>query len=180
MLLHWFITFWGNLAGSLFVMAIITGYGGTFSTTAQHSRVVTFATAKAITPAWHQVFLRGIGANWLVCLACFLSFMGREFFSKVVGIWWPTFAFVMLSFDHVVANMFYIPLGIFVGTPGLTVGHYIAYSMMPALIGNIVGGGLFVGVIYWYLVRMQSLLKRTSSALTDFNHSTLPRTTSQT
>ncbi|GAB7331787.1 hypothetical protein MBLNU13_g03749t1 [Cladosporium sp. NU13] len=151
MLLHWFVTFWGNLAGSLFVMAIITGYGGTFSSTAQHARVVTFATAKAITPAWHQVFLRGIGANWLVCLAAYLSFMGREFFSKVVGIWWPTFAFVMLGFDHVVANMFYIPLGIFVGTPGLSVGHYIAYSMIPALLGNIVGGGLFVGAVYWYL-----------------------------
>lgn len=152
MLLHWFITFWGNLAGSLFVMAVIIGYGGTFSQPAYHARAVTFATAKAITPAWHQVFLRGIGANWLVCLAAYLSFMGREFFSKVVGIWWPTFAFVMLAFDHVVANMFYIPLGIFVGTPGLTVGHYIAYSMIPALLGNIVGGGLFVGVVYWYLV----------------------------
>jgi len=178
MLLHWFITFWGNLAGSLFVMAIITGYGGTFSTTAQHARVVTFATSKAITPAWHQVFLRGIGANWLVCLAAYLSFMGREFFSKVVGIWWPTFAFVMLGFDHVVANMFYIPLGIFVGTPGLTVGHYIAHSMIPALIGNIVGGGLFVGVVYWYLVRLQFLLDRSFLALTDSEYSTLPRTMS--
>jgi hypothetical protein len=168
MLLHWFITFWGNLAGSLFVMALITGYGGTFSTPAQHARVVTFATAKAITPAWHQVFLRGIGANWLVCLAAYLSFMGREFFSKVVGIWWPTFAFVMLGFDHVVANMFYIPLGIFVGTPGLSVGHYIAYSMIPALLGNIVGGGLFVGVVYWYLVRLDCLLDRMMLACTDF------------
>jgi formate/nitrite transporter FocA (FNT family) len=50
--------------------------------------------------------------------------------------------------------MFYIPLGIFVGTPGLSVGHYIAYSMIPALLGNIVGGGLFVGVVYWYLVSL--------------------------
>lgn len=79
--------------------------------------------------------------------------MGREFFSKVVGIWWPTFAFVILSFDHVVANMFYLPLGIFLGTPGLSVGYYIAHSMIPSLLGNIIGGGLFVGVVYWYLVR---------------------------
>jgi hypothetical protein len=190
MLLHWFITFWGNLAGSLFVMAIIIGYAGTFSQPVYHARVVTFATAKAITPARHQIFLRGIGANWLVCLAAYLSFMGREFFSKVVGIWWPTFAFVMLGSDHTggyswvklwtmahrwfqtVANMFYIPLGIFVGTPGLSVGHYIAHSMIPSLLGNIVGGGvsfswvsvelvkwmrfadafqLFVGVVFWWL-----------------------------
>jgi formate/nitrite transporter FocA (FNT family) len=102
MLLHWFVTFWGNLAGSLFVMAIIIGYGGTFSQPAYHARVIAFGTAKAITPAWHQIFLRGIGANWLVCLAAYLSFMGREYFSKVAGIWFPTFAFVMLAFDHVV------------------------------------------------------------------------------
>jgi formate/nitrite transporter FocA (FNT family) len=102
MLLHWFITFWGNLAGSLFVMAIIIGYGGTFSQPVYHARVITFGTAKAITPAWHQIFLRGVGANWLVCLAAYLSFMGREYFSKVAGIWFPTFAFVQCGFDHVV------------------------------------------------------------------------------
>lgn len=152
MLLHWFITFWGNLAGSLFVMAVIIGYGGIFDKPVYHDRVVAFGTAKAITPEWHQIFLRGIGANWLVCLAAYLSFMGREYFSKVIGIWWPTFAFVMLSFDHVVANMFYVPIAIFVGTPGLSVGHYIGHSMIPSLLGNIVGGGLFVGVVYWYMV----------------------------
>lgn len=92
--------------------------------------------------------------------------MGREFFSKVVGIWWPTFAFVMLGFDHVVANMFYVPLGIFVGTPGLSVGRYIADSMIPALLGNIVGGGLFVGVVYWYLVRLEHLLDEMMLAFT--------------
>jgi len=99
----------------------------------------------------HQIFLRGIGANWLVCLACFLAFSAREYFSKVVAIWWPTFAFTALGFDHVVANMFFIPTGIFQHTPGLTVGYYIWKSMIPALLGNIVGGGVFVGVVYWYL-----------------------------
>lgn len=100
MLLHWFITFWGNLAGSLFIVAIITGYGGVFDSAAYKTEVHTFVTAKQLTPQWHQVFLRAIGANWLVCLACFLGMSGREYFSKIVGIWWPTFAFVSLGFDH--------------------------------------------------------------------------------
>lgn len=108
MLTHWFVTFFGNLAGSLFVMALITGYGGIFSAPAYHNEARIFATAKAITPEWHQIFLRGIGANWLVCLACFLAFMAREYFSKVVAVWWPTFAFVCLGLDHVVANMFFV------------------------------------------------------------------------
>jgi formate/nitrite transporter FocA (FNT family) len=67
------------------------GEGGVFSTDPFRSEAITFATKKAVTPMWHQIFLRGIGANWLVCLACFLAFMAREFFSKVAAIWWPTF-----------------------------------------------------------------------------------------
>jgi formate/nitrite transporter FocA (FNT family) len=103
---------------------------------------------------WHMIFLRGIGANWLVCLACFLAMMARELFSKVVAVWWPTFAFVCLGLDHVVANMFFVPQAIFLGSPDITVGYYIWKSMIPALIGNIVGGGLLVGVVYWYLVSL--------------------------
>lgn len=100
MLFHWTITFFGNLIGSLFVVALITGYGGTFDTAVYQSEVHSFVITKQLTPAWHQIFLRGIGANWLVCLACFLGMSGREYFSKIVGIWWPTFAFVSLGFDH--------------------------------------------------------------------------------
>lgn len=133
-------------------MALLVGYTTTFSSPAAHARAASFATAKALSPAWHVVFLRGVGANWLVCLAAWLSFMARGFGGKVAAIWGPTFAFVMLGFDHVVANMLYVPLGIFVGAEGLTVGRYIADSMIPALLGNIVGGGLMVGVVYWYLV----------------------------
>ncbi|GAB7343063.1 hypothetical protein MBLNU457_1149t1 [Dothideomycetes sp. NU457] len=151
MLMHWFICFWGNLAGSLFVAGILTGYGGAFSSAAYKAEVISFTTAKAVTPEWYQIFLRGIGCNWLVCLACFLAFSARETSSKIVAIWWPTFAFVCLGFDHVVANMFFIPTGIFYGNPKITVGYYIWKSMIPSLIGNIIGGGLFVGVMYWYL-----------------------------
>lgn len=100
MLLHWVLTFFGNLAGSLFIVAIITGYGGVFDSGAYLDEVHTFVTTKQVKPAFHQVFLRGIGANWLVCLACFLGMSGREYVSKIVGIWWPTFAFVSLGFDH--------------------------------------------------------------------------------
>jgi len=100
MLVHWTLTFLGNLAGSLFVVAIIIHYGGVFDAATYKNTIHTFVTAKQVTPDWHMVFLRAIGANWLVCLACFLGMSGREFVSKIVGIWWPTFAFVSLGFDH--------------------------------------------------------------------------------
>lgn len=60
--------------------------------------------------------------------------------------------FVGLGTDHVIANMYFIPLGIFLGAPPpLTVRYYIWKSMIPSGLGNIVGGGLFTGVLYWYL-----------------------------
>lgn len=100
MLMHWTLTFFGNLAGSLFVVSIIAGYGGVFSADAYKTEIHTFVTTKQLTPGWHQIFLRAIGANWLVCLAVFLGMSGRELVSKIIGIWWPTFAFVSLGFDH--------------------------------------------------------------------------------
>lgn len=78
---------------------------------------------------FHQVFLRAIGCNWLVCLACYLSLMAKDVTSKVFSIWWPIVAFVSLGLDHVVANMFLIPLGIFLHTPGLSVSLYIWKGM---------------------------------------------------
>ena len=59
--------------------------------------------------------------------------------------------FVGLGMDHVIANMFLIPIGIFNGAP-IGVGYYIWKSMIPALIGNTIGGGFFVGVVYWLVM----------------------------
>ncbi|KEY80067.1 hypothetical protein BA78_7197 [Aspergillus fumigatus] len=113
--------------------------------------VIAFATKQQLTPDFHQIFIRGIGCNWLVCLACFLGVQGRDLASKVVGIWFPTFAFVSLGFDHVVANMTFIPLAIWLGAPKITVALYIWKGIIPTLLGNIIGGGLFVATYYWYM-----------------------------
>ncbi|KAJ5156356.1 hypothetical protein N7492_009159 [Penicillium capsulatum] len=151
MLIHWAVTFLGNLAGSLFLVTIIFGYGEVFSADPFESAVVSFATKKQVTPDFRMIFLRGIGCNWLVCLACYFGLQGRDLASKIVGIWWPTFAFVSLGFDHVVANMTFIPLAIWVDAPKITVGLYIWKGIIPTLLGNILGGGLFCGTYYWYM-----------------------------
>ena len=67
------------------------------------------------------------------------------------AIWWPCFTFVALGLDHVIANMFFIPTAIWYGHPDIGVGLYIWKSLIPTTIGNVVGGGLFVGAVYWYL-----------------------------
>ncbi|TVY62743.1 putative formate transporter [Lachnellula suecica] len=147
----WFVSFFGNLAGMLFFMAVLTGYGGTFSTGGYHTETLAFATTKVVTPGWHQIFLRGILANWLVTMAVFLSISAREIISKIFAIWMPVMCFVGLGTDHVIANMYFIPMAIFEGSTDISVGYYIWKSMIPSALGNIVGGGLFVGGVYWYL-----------------------------
>ncbi|ORY67424.1 Formate/nitrite transporter [Pseudomassariella vexata] len=151
MLLHWFLCFWGNLAGCLFVVLILFGYGGTFDEDPFKSKVIALATQKQITPTWVQIFLRGIGCNWLVALACFLGLQGRDLTSKIAGLWLPIFAFVSVGFDHVVANMTFMPLGLWIGTPGLTIGLYIWKGIIPSLLGNIIGATIFGGGYYYYM-----------------------------
>lgn len=147
----WIISYLGNLGGMLFFTLIIIGYGGVFEESSTYQQAaVRLATQKAYDPQWHQIFLRAIGANWLVCFAVFSSISSREVVSKIVAIWWPTATFVALALDHVVANMFFIPLGIFEGAH-FGVGYYIWKSMIPTALGNMVGGGIFVGTAYWYL-----------------------------
>lgn len=136
---NWVVSYLGNLAGSLFFTCVLIGYGGVFEETFGYSAAaVNLAVEKAQNPQWHQIFLRGIMANWLVCMAVFLSISARELASKVIAIWFPTLTFVALALDHVVANMFFIPLGIWCGAP-FGVGYYIWKSMIPTLIGNVIG-----------------------------------------
>ncbi|KAK6396772.1 hypothetical protein LTR65_008670 [Meristemomyces frigidus] len=146
----WLVSFFGNLAGMLFFGLVICGYGGVFESEVWKAESIKFAVTKAVTPQWHQIFLKAIGANWLVCLAVFMAVSSREIVSKIISIWWPVMCFVGLGLDHVIANEFFLPLGIFNGAP-IGVGYYIWKSMIPALIGNIIGGGVFVGTVYWYL-----------------------------
>lgn len=135
----WFVSFFGNLAGMLFFTCVLIGYGGIFEeSTAYTSAAITIATQKAYDPQWHQIFLRAIGANWLVCMSVFLSISARDIASKIIAIWFPTLVFVGLALDHVIANMFFIPLGIWCGAP-FGVGYYIWKSLIPTALGNIVG-----------------------------------------
>jgi len=149
--LNWLVVTFGNLVGSLFFAAIIVKYSGIISTPPWDTYIAEFAITKAAKPQWHQIFLRGIGCNWLVSIAVWQAAGAKETISKVIAIWLPIWLFVACSFDHVVANMFFIPLGILFHTD-LTVAAYIRKSFIAAYLGNIVGA-LFVAIpaIYFYL-----------------------------
>ncbi|CAA7259120.1 unnamed protein product [Cyclocybe aegerita] len=136
---------------SLPINWIIVHYTGIVSTEPYESYIKSFAVHKASDPQWHQIFLRGIGCNWLVSIAIWQAAGARDTISKIFAIWIPIWIFVACGFDHVVANMFSVPLGIMFGAP-LTTTEYIRKSLFAALFGNIVGA-LFVALpaVYWYL-----------------------------
>ncbi|KAF9222555.1 putative formate/nitrite transporter [Gyrodon lividus] len=148
---NWIIVFFGNLVGSLLFGAVLAKYDGLVTADPYLSYIRNFAIAKAVTPAWYQIFLRGIGCNWLVCVAIWQSTASRETFSKIIAAWFPIWVFVACGFDHVIANMFSLPLGIMLQAE-LTTADYIRKSLIASLIGNIIGG-LFVGIpgVYFYL-----------------------------
>lgn len=93
-----------------------------------------------------QAFVSGIGCNWLVALAVWLSYGADNMSGKILGIWFPTMAFVAIGFQHVVANMFLIPAAIFEGY--FSWGDYIR-NFVPVWLGNLTGGALFVAGAYW-------------------------------
>ncbi|KAJ6499208.1 Formate/nitrite transporter [Mycena sanguinolenta] len=149
--LNFLIVTFGNLVGSLFFGAILVKYSGIMSAEPYAAYVVSFALKKAADPTWAQIFLRGIGCNWLVCIAVWQAAGAKETVSKIYAIWLPIWLFVACSFDHVVANMFSVPLGIMFGAD-LTTAEYIRKSLIAAYLGNIVGA-LFVALpaTYFYL-----------------------------
>ena len=147
----WVVSFFGNLAGCLFFVAFVLCYSGVYQMEVYSQAVINFATMKVVDPQWHQIMLRAIGANWLVCFAVFISISSREIVSKIAAIWFPTATFVAIGLDHVIANMIWVPTAIWYGHPVISVSFYIWKSMIPTLIGNLIGGGIFVGSAYWYL-----------------------------
>ncbi|KAF8574117.1 putative formate/nitrite transporter [Ramaria rubella] len=146
--LNWFIVFFGNLVGSLFFGAILVKYSGIVSEAPYITYIRAAALTKAADPQWHQIFLRGIGCNWLVCVAVWQAASAKEVISKIFAIWIPIWVFVACSFDHVVANMYSIPVAIMLHAD-ITTAEYIKKSLFAAFFGNIVGA-LFVAGPYTY------------------------------
>ena len=95
-----------------------------------------------------QAFVRGILCNALVCLAVWLCFAARDVASKILAIIFPVSAFVALGFEHCIANMYFIPLGILIGDGEISISEFLM-NIIPVTAGNIIGGSIFVAFVYW-------------------------------
>ena len=140
----------GNLIGSLFVAYFLAVKTGVVTTETSLARLTAIAQAKAVTETDWQIFLRAIGCNWLVCLAVWMALGAEDIGGKILAIFFPIMAFVAMGFDHVVANMFFLPAAIFAHVPDITWGDALR-NWIFAFMGNFVGAGVFVAGAYWYL-----------------------------
>ena len=146
----------GNLVGALFVaffLAVQTKVIGDADSEGNalltFERLVTIAEGKTEHTAW-ETFLRGVGCNWLVCLAVWMSLAAQSVSGKILAIFFPVMAFVAMGFDHVVANMFFIPAAIWAGVPDVGWGDAVVNWLLAGS-GNLVGAVVFVATSYWYL-----------------------------
>lgn len=144
---NWIVSWIFNFVGALFVAYVLAYLTGLMTVDPFAAGAIKVAETK-VGLSWDQSFFRAIGCNWLVCLAVYVAFASDDVIGKILGIWFPIMAFVTLGFEHSVANMFFIPLGMFLGG-NVTIASMFG-NLIPVTIGNIVGGGLFVGCIYWY------------------------------
>lgn len=145
---NWALVYVGNFVGCLFVAYFIAHLTGVISAEPWGEYAQNIAIGKTSNP-FYKTVLKGIGANWLVCLALWMGMSAQHTSGKIMGIWWPVMTFVALGFEHSIANMFFIPLAIFEGAD-ITWYTFIVKNLIPATIGNIIGGAFFVGTIYWY------------------------------
>jgi formate transporter len=159
---NWSVVWSGNLAGALgLVFLLYMAHFWTLNTGAVGTALLKLAVAK-ITPDVVTIFFKAILCNLLVCLAVWLSYAGRSVADKMAGLILPVAAFVAAGFEHCIANMFFLPFAwVLVATghvpAGLDVSSItllgIAHNLIPATLGNIVGGAGFVGYVYWAIYR---------------------------
>lgn len=150
----WAVVYVGNLVGAA-ATALIVYLAGQHEMMggAVGQKMVAIAAAKCALPFWPALF-KGVLCNALVCLAVWLAMGGRTVTDKVLGIIFPITVFVAAGFEHCVANMYFIPLGMLVdggATPGLDWSGFLVGNLLPVTLGNIIGGAVMVGAVYWFI-----------------------------
>ena len=168
LLRNWGIVYVGNFVGAI-ATAVLVFFARqyTFGGGAVGLNMLNIAEAKTGL-AFGQAVALGMLCNGLVCLAVWLCYSARTTTDKILSILFPVTAFVAAGYEHSIANMFFIPMGLFVKLwagadfwamigktaadyPNLTWSNFFFVNLLPVTIGNIIGGSLMVGLAYWFI-----------------------------
>jgi len=162
LLRNWTIVYFANFVGSL-LLVLLMYWSGLWKTSGGLVGASALGIANSkVNLTFLQAFARGILCNWLVCLAVWMAVSASTVVGKVWAVFFPIMAFVASGFEHSVANMFFIPMGLvlkgqtaIVTAAGLadklshlTIGGMVM-NLIPVTLGNIVGGAFFVATLYW-------------------------------
>jgi formate/nitrite transporter len=168
LLRNWGIVYLGNLIGSvLTALTMFLTKQYTFASGAIGLNILNIAESKCKLD-FLQAIMLGLICNALVCLAVWLTFSAGTTTDKILAILFPITAFVAAGTEHSVANMYFIPIGLMVKNfggaaffenigktaldfPNLTLGNFFLENLLPVTIGNIIGGAVMVGLIYWFV-----------------------------
>lgn len=166
LLRNWGVVYVANFIGAM-TMVVLVFLGGVWhNAEGGWGKVVLNVTYLKLHKGWVEAFILGILCNLMVCLAIWAAYSGRTTTDKVLATTMPIALFVASGFEHSVANMFMIPLGIlikdFAGADffahvgldpakfaDLTWGSFVVDNLIPVTLGNIVGGGVMIGLLYW-------------------------------
>lgn len=162
---NWALVYAGNFVGAVATAALmLVAKQYTFGHGAVGATALTIASSKT-NLGFVQAMALGAFCNALVCLAVWLTYGAHTTADKILAVIPPIAAFVAAGFEHSVANMFFIPMGLLIktdhswinatnGLPDLshlTWGRFLAHNLLPVTIGNVVGGALMVGAVYWFV-----------------------------
>ena len=163
LLRNWLIVYLGNFVGAL-LMVLLVYFSNHWSFGDVGVKALMIANKKVSMP-FSEALAKGVLCNVLVCLAVWLCFAGRSVTDKILAIVFPITAFVALGFEHSVANMYFIPAGLLLSADPqvialldpstdltqLTINGLLINNLLPVTIGNIIGGGFFVAIVYWFI-----------------------------
>lgn len=168
MLKNWFFVYTGNFIGSIIIAFFIVYSGQLNSSHALLGGItIKIAFGKA-TLRFFPALLLGIMCNWLVALAVWMSYGAKDMTGKLLATFFPIWLFITSGFEHSIANMYYVPAGILAKTVQkyalasslstenllqLNWGNFLINNLIPVTLGNIIGGAIFVGALYWVCYR---------------------------
>lgn len=160
------VVYLGNFTGSMLI--VLLAYGGgqydLFGGALAVNTIRVAATKCSLT--FGKAVCLGILCNFLVCIAVWISFAAKTVGAKIAGIFFPIFLFILCGFEHSIANMYFIPAGLIANTNpayhaaaveavsnigNLTVGNFLLNNLIPVTIGNMIGGIILVGCMYWFI-----------------------------
>jgi formate transporter len=162
LLRNWVVVYLGNFVGSIgTAILVFLSKQYMFGNGSVGLSMLSIATSK-VHLGFVQALVLGILCNTLVCLAVWLTYSARSTVDKIMAIVFPISAFVAAGFEHSVANMYFIPIGLLikafdpaftaaskVNVTDLTWGNFLVNNLLPVTIGNIIGGAVLVAAVYW-------------------------------